>query len=353
MKQVWQNLRSGVTEVNEVPLPQVQPKTALVQMAASLVSAGTERMLVDFAQKNLLDKAHSRPDMVKQVVDKAKREGVASSITTAFNRLDQPLTLGYSSAGRVVTCGEGLVGFKPGDRVVCAGGGHAIHSEYGVIPQNLMASLPDSVDFESGAFSTLGAIALNGIRLAQVQVGENVAVIGLGLLGLITAKLVTAAGCAVFATDINETRVLFAKKIGIPAILRKDAGKLGLAFTQCHGFDAVLIFADTPSSDTVRLAGEIARDRGHVISLGVVGIICHASRIMKKNSFFKSHVLPVREDMTKNMKKKGLITPSDTSAGAREETYRHSFNWLLLENWKSKTLSPIVSQLKKQPKPMI
>jgi predicted dehydrogenase/threonine dehydrogenase-like Zn-dependent dehydrogenase len=287
MKQVLQNIKTGITEICENPMPQVQPKMALVKTAVSLVSAGTERMLVDFAQKNILEKARSRPDLAKQVLDKAKREGLVPTFKAAFNRLDQPMALGYSSAGTIQACGEGLIGFKPGDRVACSGGGHAVHAEYAVIPQNLMAQLPDEVDFESGAFSTLGAIALNGIRLANVQLGDKVAVIGLGLLGLITAKLAAAAGCAVFGTDINIERVRWAKKIGFTAAARSEVEKIARSYTCGRGFDAVLICADTPSSDTVLLAGEIARDRGHVISLGVVGLDLPRKPYYEKELFFQ------------------------------------------------------------------
>lgn len=287
MKQVLQNIKTGVTEICETPMPQVQQKTALLKTAASLVSAGTERMLVDFAQKNLLEKAHSRPDLAKQVLEKAKREGIVPTLKAAFNRLDQPMTMGYSSSGTILECGEGLIGFRPGDRVACAGGGHAVHAEYAVIPQNLMTHLPDEVDFESGAFSTLGAIALNGIRLAKVQVGDKVAIIGLGLLGLITAKLTAASGCAVFGTDIDADRLKFAKKLGFNATIRAEMEKSARSFTNGRGFDAVLICADTPSSDTVLLAGEIARDRGHVISLGVVGLDLPRKPYYEKEIFFQ------------------------------------------------------------------
>jgi len=287
MKQVLQNMRTGTTSVNETPIPQARPKTALVRTAVSLVSAGTERMLVDFASKNLLEKARSRPDLAKQVMDKAKREGVLSTVQAAFNRLDQPMTLGYSSSGTIVSCGDELIGYKPGDRVVSAGGGHAVHAEYAVIPQNLLAHLPDNVDFESGAFATMGAIAMNGFRLAKIQLGESVAIIGLGLLGLITAKLALAAGCAVFGTDTNPDRVKFAKKLGFNASTRANAEKSGMSFTMGRGFDAILICADTPNADTVVLAGQIARDRGHVISLGVVGIDLPRKLYYEKELFFQ------------------------------------------------------------------
>src|SRR4030066_129679 len=167
MKQLLQNINSGVTEVVEVPIPQVQAGMALVHTRSSLVSAGTERMLVEFAGKSLVGKARSRPDLVRQLVDKARREGVLSTVEAAFNRLDQPMPLGYSSAGGIEEVGEGVQGFKVGDRVACAGGGYAVHAEYAIIPFNLLTLLPDSVDFDSAAFTTLGAIALHGLRLAE------------------------------------------------------------------------------------------------------------------------------------------------------------------------------------------
>lgn len=272
MKQVLQFMNSGETKVVEVPTPQVKAKTALVRTVTSLVSAGTERSLVEFAEKNLVQKASSRPDLVKQVLDKAKREGVLTTLDATFNRLDQPMALGYSSAGTIVEVGEGLQDFKVGDRVVCAGGNHAVHAEYAVVPQNLLAHLPDDISFESACFATLGAIALNGIRLAHLQLGERVAVIGLGLLGLLTARLVAANGCLVTGIDNNPQRVKFAKKAGIAAYARDQIVEKTSALTSGFGFDAVLICAATSSDDTVHLAGEIARDRGFIISLGVVGL---------------------------------------------------------------------------------
>src|SRR5512140_1709589 len=157
MKQLLQNMRDGKAVVEEVPAPTVREGSALVKTAASLVSAGTERMVVEFAEKSLVGKARSRPDLVEQVLEKAQREGLAGTIQAAFNRLDQPMALGYSSAGTIVALGEDMQGFKVGDRVACAGGGFAVHAEYGVVPRNLLAPLPGHVDFESGAFATLGA----------------------------------------------------------------------------------------------------------------------------------------------------------------------------------------------------
>ena len=173
----------------EVPMPLAQPGMALVRTAASLVSAGTERMLVDFASKSLLGKARSRPDLARQVFDKARREGVLTTVEAAFNRLEEPMPLGYSSAGTIAGIGEGIRGFKVGQRVACGGGGYAVHAEYALVPQNLLAAIPDDVDFESAAFTTLGAIALHGFRLAEASVGEQVTVIGLGLMGLLTVAI--------------------------------------------------------------------------------------------------------------------------------------------------------------------
>ncbi|HTX93272.1 MAG TPA: bi-domain-containing oxidoreductase [Anaerolineales bacterium] len=272
MKQLLQNMRDGKTTVVEVPTPTAPPGMALVKVSASLVSAGTERMLVEFGEKSLVGKARSRPDLVRQVLDKARREGVVPTVMATFNRLDQPMPLGYSSAGTIVTLGAGLHGFKASQRVACAGGGFAVHAEYNLVPRNLLTPLPDSVDFESAAFTTLGAIALHGFRLAETQVGESVAVIGLGLLGLLMVQLAAAAGCRVIGIDIDPRRVNLAKRLGAEAVLRGRAEDAVRAFTASRGADAVLICADTPSADPVELAGALARDRARVVATGAVGL---------------------------------------------------------------------------------
>ena len=272
MKQLIQNMRSGDTLISEVPVPTPLAGQALVKVSASLVSAGTERMLVEFAEKSLLGKAKSRPDQFKQLLDKVKSDGVIPAIQYAFNRLDQPMPLGYSSAGTIVELEEGMEGFTVGQRVACAGGGYAVHAEYNVVPRNLLTPLPDAVDFESGAFTTLGAIALHGFRLAEPQVGERVAVIGMGLLGLLTAQIAAAAGCRVFGIDTNPDRITLAGQMGIPACIRESAVDQGLSFTSQRGFDSVIICADTSSSDPVELAGAIARDRAKVVATGAVGL---------------------------------------------------------------------------------
>jgi predicted dehydrogenase len=272
MKQLLQNLRSGETIVTEVPVPTPQPGTVLVRTAASLVSAGTERMVVEFAEKSLAAKARTRPDLARQLWDKAKREGWLSTIDAAFNRLDQPMPLGYSSAGTVVAVGANVHELRVGQRVACAGGGYAVHAEYAIVPYNLVARIPDDVNFDSAAFTTLGAIALQGYRLAEVQLGARVAVIGIGLLGLLTARIAQAAGCAVLGVDIDPARVEFARRIGVEAVNRSDAEAAATSFARGRGCDAVLICADTTSDDPVNLAGEIARDRATIVAVGAVGL---------------------------------------------------------------------------------
>lgn len=272
MKQLLQNIRSGETSVIEVPIPTPQEGEVLVCTATSLVSAGTERMLVEFAEKSLLGKARSRPDLVRQVMDKARREGLLTTVNAAFSRLDQPMPLGYSSAGTIVGLGPGVEGYQVGQRVACAGGGYAVHAEYVSVPENLITPLPEQVDFDSAAFTTLGAIALHGFRLAETQLGERIAVIGLGLLGLLAVGIARSAGCQVLGVDLSPERVALAEKMGAQAVLRELAEETAQSFSRGRGCDAVLICADTSSADPVELAGVIARDRAHVVAVGAVGL---------------------------------------------------------------------------------
>lgn len=271
MKQIVQEISTGKTVLLDVPVPSAQPGMAVVRTAASLVSVGTERALVEFAGKSLLGKARSRPDLVRQVIEKVQREGLLTTFEAVQNRLDQPMPLGYASAGTIVEVGQGFEGFRVGDRVACAGGGYAVHAEYALVPENLLVKLPDHVTFEQGAVTTLGAIALHGFRLGEAGVRDRVAVVGLGLLGLLAAMIARAAGCAVFGIDVNPARVERAKSMGFEAAMREDAEGEGASFTSGRGFDLVQICADTVSNDTVELAGSIARDRGVVVSTGVVG----------------------------------------------------------------------------------
>ncbi len=275
MKQVLQDARTGNIGVVDVPAPQLLPGCVLVRVAASLVSAGTERAASEFAAKSLLQKARSRPDLVRQVWDKVQRDGVLAAVEAVRSRLDLPLIPGYSSAGTVTAVGEGVSGFCVGDRVACAGAGFASHAEVACIPQLLAAVVPSpEVSFEEAAFSTLGAVALHGVRTAGAQLGDTVAVIGLGLLGQLTVQVLKAAGCRVLGLDLSRERAELAAKLGADAATH-DAGAfadLCAQQTAGHGVDAVLITAETSSSDPVNLAGQVARQRAVVVAVGTVGM---------------------------------------------------------------------------------
>jgi predicted dehydrogenase len=278
MKQVYQIPRTGEMVVAEVPIPYLGPGFLLVRVLASVVSAGTERGVVEFARKSMLEKARSRPDLVRQVLDKARREGVLTSLQAAARRLDRPQALGYSCAGTVLAVGEGVTEFKPGDRVACAGAGHANHSEVVSVPQNLAAKLPGRFgspqeEMEAAAFTTLGAIALHGFRLAETQVGETIAVIGLGAIGLLAVQIARAAGCAVVGLDPNERRRALARSLGCGAATTSAAEfeSLVTSLTEGRGADAILITAATESSAPVEVAAQVARSRARVVAVGAVG----------------------------------------------------------------------------------
>ena len=275
MKLLGQNLRTGALTLEEVPPPHAGPGQVLVRNVISVISTGTERASIASARQSLLGKARARPDLVNQVVDKVRRDGPVQAARAVQGRLSSAAPLGYSSAGVVVEVGEGATDFIPGDRVACAGAGYANHAELIAVPHNLVTKLPDEVDFESGAFTTLGAIALQGIRIAAVGLGENVAVIGLGLIGQLTSQLLEANGCRVLGIDINAGRVDLAESIGCcraTATSDEQALDAGRSLTAGRGVDAVLITAATKSSSTVKLAGELCREKGRVVAVGLVGM---------------------------------------------------------------------------------
>lgn len=274
MKQLLQSIRTGNALVTDLPAPQVTTGALLVATAASLVSAGTERMVADFAKKSLIEKARSRPDLVRQVIDKARREGMLSTFESVRSRLDQPMALGYSSAGTVLAVDADVADFQIGDLVACAGGGYASHAEIVCIPKNLAVKLPRQVDLESAAFATVGAIALQGIRLAEVKLGEITAVIGLGLLGQLTVQMLRAAGCRVIGMDIRRERADLALRLGAEATATSPAEFAALCtqISSGYGVDAVLITADTKENQPVELAGEVARDKGIVVAVGAIGM---------------------------------------------------------------------------------
>lgn len=274
MKQLLQNLKTGEGVVADVPAPVAQPGRVLVRAAASLVSAGTERAFVELGRKSLLGKARERPDLVGKVFEKVKSEGLWSTLQSVREKLDESHALGYSAAGLVVEVGEGVTEFRAGDRVACAGTGYAAHAELLSVPKNLCARLPDTVDFETAAFATLGAIALQGVRLAEPTLGESVVVIGLGLIGQLAAQLLRANGCRVFGVDLDPGRVELAKSLGADdgCVAGDDVKQAVLKWTRGRGADAVLLTAATQSDEPVELAGEISRLRGRVVAVGLVGM---------------------------------------------------------------------------------
>jgi predicted dehydrogenase/threonine dehydrogenase-like Zn-dependent dehydrogenase len=275
MKQVFQNARSAEVTVAEVPAPKLLEGCVLVRTAASLVSAGTERASAEFASRNLLQKAKMRPDLVREVLSKIGRDGVLPAISAVRSRLDQPIAPGYSSAGTVIAVGKGINGISHGDRVACAGSGHAVHAEFACVPRLLVSRIPaDSITFDEAAFTTLGAVALHGIRNAGVKLGDVVAVIGLGLLGQLAVQILKAAGCSVLGMDISRERADLAAHSGADAVSTSSSEfqDLCLQMSAGHGVDAVLIAAQTSSNEPVQLAAAVARNRAAVVAVGTVAM---------------------------------------------------------------------------------
>jgi predicted dehydrogenase/threonine dehydrogenase-like Zn-dependent dehydrogenase len=273
MKQVIQNFKTGELYVDDVPMPSISEGMVLVENNFSLISAGTERTTVKTAQANLLNKARQRPDLVAQVLQNIRKEGLAATIEKVKTKLDSLKALGYSTSGTVLSSMDTNGVFKPGDRVACAGLDYASHAEIVAIPQNLMAKIPDNVSSEDAAFTTLGAIALQGVRQADPKLGEKVCVIGLGLLGQITCQLLKANGCAVLGIDLSDSFVKMANEFSADiAYNRNDPNILSACenFTNGQGFDAIIITAATPSNDPIELAAEISRKKGRIIIVGAV-----------------------------------------------------------------------------------
>jgi predicted dehydrogenase/NADPH:quinone reductase-like Zn-dependent oxidoreductase len=291
MKQVIQSYRTGELKVADVPAPGVEAGSVLVLTSASLVSIGTEKMVMDLAKKSLIGKARDRPDLVKKAIERMRRDGVVATMTAVRSKLDQPIPLGYSSVGTIVAVGEGVTGLSTGARVACAGAKVANHAELNLVPQNLCALVPDAVVDEVAAFVTVGAIALQGVRIANTGLGEVFAVIGLGLIGQIALQLVKAAGGRVLGIDLDPAKVELARKLGADAaVLRSDdVLTQAAALTGGRGVDGVLITAATTSNDPVQLAGELCRDRGRVVAVGAVGMdIPRRPYYDKELSFFLS-----------------------------------------------------------------
>ncbi|MHC4712785.1 MAG: bi-domain-containing oxidoreductase [Planctomycetota bacterium] len=275
MLSVVENFKTGRLEIADLPAPAARPGFVLVANRASLISAGTERAAITLARKSLAGKALERPDLVRQVMAKLRRDGLKATLSAVRARLDTPMALGYSSAGVVMEAGEGVSEFAPGDRCACAGAKYATHSEVVCVPRNLCAAIPEGVSFEAASFVTLGAIAMHGVRQAGLSLGERAAVIGCGLVGLLTVQILAAAGVKVFAVDVDKERVELALKLGAAAGAgAKDDNLQPLArqFTDDVGFDAVLVTAASKSSEPVHLAALLARDRARVVIVGDVAM---------------------------------------------------------------------------------
>lgn len=283
MKQIIQNLKSGATILEEVPVPQVKAGYVLIQTTRSLVSLGTERMLVEFGKANLIDKARQQPDKVKQVLDKIRTDGLQPTLEAVFNKLGQPLPLGYCNVGKVVAVGKGVTEFVVGDRVASNGN----HAEFVCVPKNLVAKIPERVSDEEATFTVIGSIGLQGIRLLNPQLGETVVVIGLGLIGLVAAELLKANGCRVIGIDFDSRKVELARTKGIGAIdpgEGTDPVKFVDEMTASVGADGVLITASSKSDDVIHQACQMSRKRGRIVLVGVIGL--H----MRRDDFYKKEL---------------------------------------------------------------
>lgn len=285
MRQIIQDLKRGHTILEEVPAPIIRRGHILVKTHRSVVSLGTEKMLVEFGKSNLISKARQQPDKVKQVLDKIKTEGLVPTLEAVFNKLDEPLPLGYCNSGEVIAVGEGVTEFKIGDRV--ASNGH--HAEIVCVPKNLAAKIPDNVSYEEAAFTVLGSIGLQGIRLADPTFGETVVVIGLGLIGLITAELLLANGCRVIGFDFDNQKIEMANKMGVKAFLATEVNvvKTVEELTNNIGCDAVIITASTKSNDVISQAAQMSRKKGRIVLVGVIGLDISRADFFKKELSFQ------------------------------------------------------------------
>jgi threonine dehydrogenase-like Zn-dependent dehydrogenase len=311
VKQVTQRLRDGKIEVLDVPAPSLRAEGVLVDIRASLLSAGTERSKVETARRNLIGKARARPDQVKQVLDKARRDGLRETVQAVRTRLDQPSGLGYSASGVVVEVGSRVSDLAPGDRVACGGGDYAMHAEVDYIPGNLCVRVPDGLGFDEAAFATVGSIALHGVRQADVRLGERVAVIGLGLVGQLVGQLLRASGCSVVAIDLAGDLTERALETGAADVAYVRGALDGaVAPADARDCDAVIITAATKSSDPVELAAWLCRDRGRVVVVGDVGM-----EIPRASYYEKEIELRLSAATTGSMKSGASTTRSDTCVG--------------------------------------
>lgn len=285
MKQIIQSFKTGKTILEEVPAPQVARGTVLIQTTRSLVSLGTERMLVEFGKSNLISKARQQPDKVKQVLDKIKTEGLVPTLEAVFNKLGEPLPLGYCNVGKVIAVGEGVSEFKVGDRVASNGQ----HAEFVSIPKNLVAHIPDNVSDEEAAFTIIGSIGLQGIRLLNPTLGETIVVTGLGLIGLLTAQLLVANGCKVIGVDIDESKLALAKQWGIIPFNPRNGDVVKFVEEQTNGVgaDGVIITASAKTDEIISQAAKMSRKRGRIILVGVIGLSLSRAEFYEKEISFQ------------------------------------------------------------------
>lgn len=286
MKQILQNLRNGATEVLDVPCPARRSGHVLIRTARTLVSAGTERMLVDFGRANFIEKARQQPDKVRAVLSKIRTDGLVPTAIAVLNKLDQPLAMGYANVGIVMDIGEGVGGFAVGERVASSGK----HAEVVSVPTNLCARVPDGVSDDEAAFTVVGAIALQGIRLAQPTLGETVVVTGLGLIGLMAVQLLRANGCRVLGVDFDPAKLALAREFGAEVVdlsAGQDAVSAADAFSRGRGVDAVIIAASTKSSEPVHQAAVMCRKRGRIILVGVTGLQLSRADFYEKELTFQ------------------------------------------------------------------
>lgn len=287
MKQILQSYKSGELWLAEVPVPFCKSNGIIIQTRHSFVSAGTERMLVDFAKKNIVGKALAMPDQVKKVIRKMKTEGIFSTLEKVQAKLDQAIPLGYSCAGVVEEVGRSVTGLSIGDRVACGGAGYANHAEYNYVPKNLVVKIPEKVSFEDASCATVGSIALQGVRQCDLRLGENVCVMGLGLLGLLAVQMLKAGGVRVIGFDPNIERCKLAGELGADSVVSSDLEAACNDFSEGFGMDAVLITAATKSDEPVAVAGDICRMKGKVVVTGLVSMDIPRDMYYKKELDFK------------------------------------------------------------------
>ncbi len=286
MHQIIQLFKTGETILENIPAPEVKRGQVLIQTTRSLVSLGTERMLVEFGKSNLISKARQQPDKVKQVLDKIKTEGLMPTLEAVFNKLEQPLPLGYCNVGKVIAVGEGVSEFQVGDRVASNGA----HAEVVCVPKNLVAHIPNNVSDEEAAFTVIGSIGLQGIRLLNPTFGETVVVIGMGLIGLLTAQMLKANGCQVIGVDLDQSKLELAKSWGIIPFNPKSDGdvvKFVENYTQSIGCDGVIITASAKTAEIISQAARMSRKRGRIILVGVVGLNISRAEFYEKELTFQ------------------------------------------------------------------